>query len=189
MPDEEYRPFRDVPQRNFTQALLEVPLMVRLLGLPPGKRLLEVGCGRGNAVPAFMRTLKPRLLVGIDVDQSSLVEAGKVAVSNGFSVDLVCADARRMPFSNAAFDLVIDFGTCYHVSRSELALGEIQRVLSDGGTFAYETPANQLLSHPIRSFGRTLPWDAAKALRPQRRRVLWSTRVKVSGGEESCPAG
>ena len=84
-----------------------------------------------------------------------------------------------MPFSNAAFDSVIDFGTCYHIARPELALGEVQRVLSDGGVFAYETPANQLLSHPIRSFGRSLPWDSAKSLRHQRRRLLWSTRVKA----------
>jgi len=179
MGDDEYRPFRDLAQRNLTQSLIEVPLMVRLLGLPSGRRLLEVGCGRGNALPAFTRILKPRRLLGIDIDQRFLVEASRNAESNLVPVDLVRADVRWMPFSNAAFDVVVDFGTCYHISRSELAVAEVQRVLSDGGVFGYETPANQLLSHPIRSFGRSLPWESAKSLRPQLRRLLWSTRVKA----------
>jgi ubiquinone/menaquinone biosynthesis C-methylase UbiE len=182
--DDDYRPFRDVAQRNFTQALFEVPLMVRMLGLPRGKRLLEVGCGRGNAMSAFNRMLQPRFLVGIDIDRGLLVEADKSASARGISADLVQGDARWMPFRSAAFDLVIDFGTCYHIARPHLALTEVQRILSDGGTFAYETPANQLLSHPMRSFGRSLPWGAGELLRPHRRRMLWSSRVKVRQAAE-----
>ena len=181
MCEEEYRPFRDVAQRNFTQSLLEVPLMVRLLGLSRGGRMLELGCGRGNALPAFARTLRPRLLVGIDIDRSFLLEASKRGTAHAISVDLVQADVRSMPFRDGAFDLMIDFGTCYHIGCAERALAEVQRVLGSGGTFACETPANQLLSHPIRSFGRSLPWADAQFLRPHRKRLLWSSRVKISG--------
>ena len=35
---------------------------------------------------------------------------------------------RVLPFPEASFDLVVDFGTCYHVSRRALALREITRV-------------------------------------------------------------
>jgi ubiquinone/menaquinone biosynthesis C-methylase UbiE len=177
MGDQEYRPFRDVAQRNFTQSVLEVPLMVRLLRLSRERRTLEIGCGRRNALPALARTLRPRLLVGIDVDRGFLVQASKCGAVS--AVDLVQADVRSMPFRDGAIDLVIDFGTCYHIRRAERALAEVERVLSSGGTFAYETPANQLLSHPIRSFGRSLPWAAAHVLRPLRKRLLWSSRVKV----------
>jgi ubiquinone/menaquinone biosynthesis C-methylase UbiE len=159
-----------------------VPLMVRLLGLSRGGKLLEMGCGRGNALPAFARTLRPRLLVGIDVDHGFLAEASKSAQANGLSVQLVQGDVRAMPFRDGAFDLIIDFGTCYHIGRPELALAEVERALRDHGTFACETPANQLLSHPVRSFGRSLPWAAARSLRPKCKRLLWSSRVKVSGG-------
>jgi ubiquinone/menaquinone biosynthesis C-methylase UbiE len=83
-----------------------------------------------------------------------------------------------MPFDDESFDLVIDFGTCYHITQPERALREIARVLSVGGIFVYETPVNQLLSHPIRSFGRRLPWQAAPELVPQRNAVLWASRLK-----------
>jgi ubiquinone/menaquinone biosynthesis C-methylase UbiE len=58
--------------------------------------------------------------------------------------------------------MVIDFGTCYHVSGgtqgSLMALREITRVLRPGGLFVHETCVAQHLAHPVRSFGRSLPW-------------------------------
>jgi ubiquinone/menaquinone biosynthesis C-methylase UbiE len=85
---------------------------------------------------------------------------------------------RAMPFPDHSFDVVIDFGTCYHVDRPSEALEEISRVLRPGGTFAYETPLNQLISHPIRSAGRRLPWAAAADLIPERHALLWAARSK-----------
>jgi ubiquinone/menaquinone biosynthesis C-methylase UbiE len=153
--------------------------MVWLLGLSRGGRALEVGCGRGNALLAFVRTLQPGLLVGIDVDRGFLLTASKNLSAKRVRAHLAQADVRWLPFRDGAFDLTLDFGTCYHISRAPLALSEVERVLTPGGTFAYETRANQLLSHPMRSFGRSLPWTAAKSLRLQRKRLLWSSRVKA----------
>lgn len=96
---------------------------------------------------------------------------------------MIEADVRDLPFDDGDFDLVIDFGTCYHVSGgrkgAQRALREIARVLSPGGHFVHETPVAQHLAHPIRSFGRTLPWNAARDLIPDRAAVLWSVRRKV----------
>jgi cyclopropane fatty-acyl-phospholipid synthase-like methyltransferase len=49
----EYRPFENVETRNGLQALVEIPLMLRALPLPRGGRVLEVGCGRGVALPVL----------------------------------------------------------------------------------------------------------------------------------------
>ena len=43
----------------------------------------------------------------------------------------------------------------------------------------YETRASQLLAHPVRSWGRLLPWDAAPELAPERHALLWASRVKT----------
>jgi SAM-dependent methyltransferase len=85
-----------------------------------------------------------------------------------------------MPFADGSFDVVVDFGTCFHISRPEQALAEITRVLAPGGWFVYETPVSQLLSHPVRSFGRRLPWRAAPSLARFRGRLLWGARRKAA---------
>jgi ubiquinone/menaquinone biosynthesis C-methylase UbiE len=172
----EYRPFPNKAGRDTRQATIEIPLMVRALGLPTGGRVLEVGCGRGVALPGLARLLRPSRLVGLDIEPAFLAEAGQRLEVAGVVAELVPGDVRRMPFSRASFDLVVDFGTCYHIARPGAALAEIARVLASGGLFIHETPVSQLLSHPVRSFRRRLPWKGFACFERQRTAVLWSAR-------------
>jgi ubiquinone/menaquinone biosynthesis C-methylase UbiE len=172
----EYRPFPNEAGRDTRQATIEIPLMVRALGLPTGGRVLEVGCGRGVALPGLARLLRPSRLVGLDIEPAFLAEAGQRLEVAGVVAELVPGDVRRMPFPRASFDLVVDFGTCYHIARPGAALAEIARVLASGGLFIHETPVSQLLSHPVRSFRRRLPWKGFACFERQRTAVLWSAR-------------
>lgn len=177
--EREYRPFPNKGGRNWRQERLEVPLLISALGLPRGARILEVGCGRGIALSALARRLAPAYLVGIDIDITLLAEANRTR-EIAPCPHLVSADIRRLPFAKAAFDVVIDFGTCFHIASSADALREVARVLAPGGMFVTETKLGQLLSHPIRARGRSLPWRAAPALSPLRRAVLWQSRRRCS---------
>jgi ubiquinone/menaquinone biosynthesis C-methylase UbiE len=177
-PDREYQRFPDVARRNFMQETFEVPLLVHLLRLPAGGRVLEVGCGQGIALPPLAAALRPRQLVGLDVDGTLIEAAGSRLREKGVNAELHHADVRAIPFPDESFDLVIDFGTCYHIGAPERALREIVRVLGPGGLFVYETPASQLLSHPVRTRGKRLPWRAAPELRVVRRALLWKARRK-----------
>jgi SAM-dependent methyltransferase len=172
----EYRAFPNEEGRNTRQASLEVPLMVRALGLPSGGRVLEVGCGRGVALPRLARMLRPSRLAGLDLERGFLAEARARLDLAGVEAELVPGDVRRMPFPAAAFDLVVDFGTCYHISRAAAALAEIARVLAPGGLFVHETPLSQLLSHPVRSFGRRIPWRSGGLFERRRTALLWTAR-------------
>jgi ubiquinone/menaquinone biosynthesis C-methylase UbiE len=175
---QEYQPFPDVPRRNLLQESIELPVLIALLRLPRGGRILEVGCGRGIALPVLARTLAPSHLVGIDIDAALLQSAAERAEKRGVQVELRRADVRALPFADGAFDMVIDFGTCHHISGPDRALREIARVLRHGGLFVSETVSSQLLSHPMRTRGRRLPWHAVPGLRVARQAILWKARRK-----------
>ena len=181
-----YAPFGNAETRNELQTLVEIPLMIHYLRLPRGARLLEIGCGRGVALPVLDDRLEPAELIGLDVDAALLAEARERVRNTCTYATLVEGDVRDLPFEAARFDLVIDFGTCYHASDSmdgrAAALREVSRVLSDGGLFVHETRAAQRLAHPVRSLGRSLPWSAVPALVPDRSAVLWAARRKVGRG-------
>lgn len=176
--DEEYRSFQVFTHRNAIQRYFEVPTLARALRLPRGARILEVGCGPGNALGALENECEPSMLVGLDLDRTLLGEARAAVERNAVRATLVLGDIRRLPFQTESFDVVVDFGTCYHIADPELALREIERVLVRGGLFVHETPLAQLAAHPVRSFGRVLPWRSATRLRRDRTALLWSSRVK-----------
>jgi ubiquinone/menaquinone biosynthesis C-methylase UbiE len=175
---ETYRRFNDVPARNGLQERVEVPALVRVLRLPTGGCVLEIGCGRGIALPVLDALLEPATLIGLDLDPGLLAHAARRV--SGASTLLLCADARRIPLSDATVDLVIDFGTCYHIANADEALREVARVLRGGGLFVHETRVSQMLAHPVRSFGRRLPWRVVPALDARRTALLWSVREKRS---------
>jgi SAM-dependent methyltransferase len=179
----DYRAFGNMESRNGLQARIEIPLLVHALRLPQGGRVLEVGCGRGVALPVLAERLRPDALTAIDVD-AELVDAARERVRrNGTRVALEVGDVRALPFASGSFDLVIDFGTCYHVAGGLTgritALNEIARVLRVGGLLVHETRIAQQLAHPIRSFRRRLPWRAITMLVPHRSALLWTARRRI----------
>ena len=164
--------------RNVLHGHLEVALMARLLGIRDGQRVLQVGCGSGVALPHLSKLCRPRVMTGIDIDATLLDEAKDRLRDRGVGAHLIRADVRKMPFPDGAFDLVIDFGVCYHVERPGDALREVSRVLDTSGTFVYETPAAQTLAHPLADRTQRLPWGDAPSLTPRRRQLLWASRTK-----------
>jgi SAM-dependent methyltransferase len=179
----DYERFDNVEARNGLQERVEIPLLLRALRPPKGARVLEVGCGRGVALPVLAERLAPAALVGVDIDPVLVAVAQQRVQSSGLAATVIEGDLRDLPFADAAFDLVIDFGTCYHVgggtAGARAALREVARILRPGGLFIHETPVAQHLAHPVRSFGRRLPWAAQPTLVPERRAVFWSMRRKV----------
>jgi SAM-dependent methyltransferase len=178
----EYAAFGNVETRNGLQARVEVPLLLRALQLPHGGRVLEIGCGRGVALPVLAERLVPTQLLGVDIDPSLLEAAEQRVRAFGIDATLLEADVRDLPLESGSFDLAIDFGTCYHVSGEQdgarSALSEIARVLCTDGLFVHETPVAQHLAHPVRSFRRSLPWASVPWLVRDRAALLWAVRRK-----------
>jgi SAM-dependent methyltransferase len=172
--------FPNRPWRNRIQESIEVAGVVQLLRVPRGGRLLEIGCGRGIGLPPLARHVQPKVLTGLDIDGELLEHARSRLIGAGINAELRIGDIRALPFDDASVDVVVDFGTCYHVARPESALAEVERVLAPGGLFVCESPLAQLLAHPTRATRRRLPWRAAPLLVPHHCAGLWSSRVKLA---------
>jgi ubiquinone/menaquinone biosynthesis C-methylase UbiE len=181
----DYRPFPNEEGRNHRQEDWELPAMVKALDLGSRRRILEIGCGRGVALPPLSRLCRPETLVGIDIDAELLEVAQSRLEETGVEASVVHGDARSLPFEDGSFDLVIDFGTLYHIGNPAQGLEEVARVLDSGGLFAHETRLSQVLSHPVRSRGRSVPWSAVEELRLRRWTPLWATRQRTSSPPDS----
>ena len=82
----------------------EIPFLLDLLGLAPGARILDVGCGPGrHAIPLAQAGFA---VTGVDVSRRFLDLAAKAAREAGVGAAFFHVDARQMPFDDE-FDAVI----------------------------------------------------------------------------------
>lgn len=116
--------------------------------LRPESCVLDVGCGRGGVMELFWRQVA--LPVGLDPDRRSLQEhrtLSPIPPGEGpGAMPRVCGWGERLPFENAAFDLVLALWVLEHLLEPPRTLTEIARVLRPGGGFLFLTP-NAL--HPL----------------------------------------
>jgi len=114
-----------------------------LLGATAGRRVLEVGCGA--AMCARWLRARGACPVGLDLSAGMLRHAVAGAARTGVVVPLVQADAQRLPFADASFDLACSaFGAVPFVADSAAVMREVARVLRPGGRWVFAT------THPIR---------------------------------------
>jgi ubiquinone/menaquinone biosynthesis C-methylase UbiE len=95
------------------------------LGLAPGQRVLDVGCGPGGILALLRRELG-RAPFGIDLNQDLLrnaTPAGHVAR----------ADGAMLPFADGTFDFVLFRLVLRHAPAREQLLAEATRVVRAGG--------------------------------------------------------
>ncbi|MEU5000392.1 class I SAM-dependent methyltransferase [Streptomyces sp. NPDC021622] len=110
------------------------------LGLRPGARVLDAGCGTGRALPALRDVVGPSgVVLGIDLTPAML----EAAVRAGRDRDgqLLLADVTRLPLHSGSLDAVFGAGLISHLPDPARNLRELSRVVRPGGLLA--------LFHPI----------------------------------------
>ncbi len=100
------------------------------LGDVRGLRVLDYGCGHGMAAVVLAR--RGARVTALDLSPGYLAEAGRRAVANGVSVELVQADGQRLPFADASFDRIWGNAVLHHLDVAT-AGRELFRVLRPGG--------------------------------------------------------
>jgi SAM-dependent methyltransferase len=108
------------------------------------ERVLDVGCGRGLFLIGAARRLTTGRAVGIDKWQAEDLSGNKPeATSNNAMIEGVAdrvevqtADARKLPFDDASFDVVLSsvaLHNIYNAGERQTAVRETARVLKVGG--------------------------------------------------------
>jgi len=105
-----------------------IPLATRTEAL-----LLDIACGGGLLAPVVAPTGHRH--VGVDLSLPALAQA------RGRGVVAIRADALRLPFRDASFDVVVAGELLEHVSPMSAAVAEACRVLRPGGTLVVDTIA------------------------------------------------
>lgn len=108
--------------------------LIARCGIDEGTTVLDVGCGAG-ATASYLASTYGCRVVGVDV-MEEMVELSRarakregVAERTTFRV----ADARRLPFEDASFEIVLCESVATFVVEKAQVVGELARVVREGG--------------------------------------------------------
>ena len=104
------------------------------LGITPGTRLLDVGCGAGQL--ALIAARAGAQVVGCDIATNWIEKAQARAYAEGLEVTFEEGDAESLPYADAQFDVVTSLIGAMFAPRPELVAAELTRVCRPGGMIA-----------------------------------------------------
>lgn len=132
----------DTPRRDYTEKLRlfnafarpELREAIEALSLPPEPRVLDAGCGTGEAVGWWDESLQGRgMLVGMDL---ATAHARAARGSAPTSASIVQGDMLDAPFTDGTFDLVWTVNTLNHLHDPVAGVRMLAGLLRPGGRIA-----------------------------------------------------
>lgn len=107
-----------------------IPTFQQHWGLTSGSSVLDVGCAKGFMMHDMAELIPGITVKGIDVSAYAIENA-----IDDMKPHVQVADARKLPFPDKSFDVVISVNTIHNLERDDCAqaLREIQRVSRKGG--------------------------------------------------------
>ncbi len=124
---------------------------LRLCGDVSGKRVLDLGCGRGDSTLAFAR--RGAKVVGIDQSADDLAFARQLAEEEELRVELRHADLADLAFlPPASVDVAYSASALAHVADTGRVFRQVHRVLRTGAPFVFA------VVHPASRIGASSYW-------------------------------
>jgi len=154
----------------------------KALGREPERydRSLEIGSGTGYFSLNLMRAGLIEQATCSDISPGMLETLRANAERLGLEVQTAPADAERLPFADASFDLVLGHAVLHHIPDLRRAFAEFERVLAPGGTVVFA-------GEPSRYGDRlaSVPKRVASAVSPLWRRAIGARRAPA--GDHAQP--
>jgi ubiquinone/menaquinone biosynthesis C-methylase UbiE len=132
-----------------------------LLGIAPGERVLDLGCGSGVVARAVARRVGPNgRVVAVDPSPVMLSVAREIAEREGLQdrIEFRVGDARELDLPDHSFDVVLAITVLSHTTNAERALPGLIRVTRPGGRIGIldlDTPS-WIIAHPDRELTRRI---------------------------------
>ena len=104
------------------------------LGVTPGTRLLDVGCGAGQL--ALIAARAGAQVTGCDISTNWLEKARARAAAEGLAVAFEEGDAESLPYEDGQFDAVTSLIGAMFAPRPDRVAAELTRVCRPGGMIA-----------------------------------------------------
>ncbi|AEA23971.1 Methyltransferase type 11 [Pseudonocardia dioxanivorans CB1190] len=129
----------------------------------PYERALELGCGTGFFLLNLMQAGLATHGSVTDLSPGMVEAALRNAEGLGLPVDGRVADAERIPYDDATFDVVVGHAVLHHIPDVGTALREVLRVLRPGGRFVFAGEPTKIGDFYARRLGM-LTWKATTTL-------------------------
>jgi ubiquinone/menaquinone biosynthesis C-methylase UbiE len=138
----------------------ELPIL-RRHALAPSSRILDAGCGTGEASWRLAEAFPDATVLGVDVIDASLARAREKAARFGDRVRFENRSIYELGLPAASFDLVV----CRHVLQSiphaEQVIAELARVTRPGGRLHLIAEDYAMIHFPRRRFDPMRLWPEA----------------------------
>ncbi len=119
---------------------------VNRLGIRPGHRVLDIGCGEGRHT-VHMCQKEDTICTGADFSFDNLLTTRHKLKFHESINDLACRDwhlaamdITAMPFADSSFEVVICSEVLEHIPDDDAAIDELARIVKPGKTLAISVP-------------------------------------------------
>ncbi|MFC2070058.1 class I SAM-dependent methyltransferase [Chloroflexota bacterium] len=126
-----YRSFRDS----------QIDSLIEFAGIVESDRVLDIGCGTGNASARIAEKVHVDIL---GVDRS--IQMLEIAVSKSLEVLCVDVDNSRLPFRDRSFDIVLGTYMIHYINNPDFLFSECFRVLRNG-TLIFLTSSHEQIDN------------------------------------------
>jgi ubiquinone/menaquinone biosynthesis C-methylase UbiE len=159
-----------------------VNFLRKLHPLPPGGKVVEIGCGRGVGMQLIVHAFQPETADAIEIDPRMIrLTNRRLRALPPARINVRLADAHNLPYPDSSIDAVFDFGVLHHLENWRKGLTEIARVLKTGGYFYVEEYFPALYANAF--FGRLLAHPTEDRFQaPEFRSALSEKRLELMEG-------